>query len=114
MHELGIAKDLFEIALLTAKKNKLKKITKITVRIGEAAGIEEDFLRHSFVDHRIPGTIAENCRLEISKEKVKARCRKCSAFFSPEKMVFDCQSCHSKDIEIISGKDVYITSIEGE
>ena len=114
MHELGIAKDLFEIALLTSKKNRLKIITKITVKIGEASGIEEDFLRHSFVDHLIPGTIAENCRLEISKEKVKARCKNCSSFFSPEEVVFACRSCRSKDIEIISGKDVYITSIEGE
>ena len=49
MHELGIAKSLFEIALQTAKKNKLTKITRISIKLGEASGIEEGFLKHSFL-----------------------------------------------------------------
>ena len=114
MHELGIAKDLLDIAISSAKKNNLNKITKISIKIGESVGIEEDFLRHSFFDHLLPGTIAEDCSLEISKEKVIARCKKCSAFFPPEEIISGCPSCQSKDIEVISGKDVYITSIEGE
>lgn len=114
MHELGIAKDLLDIALAKAKENNLKKITKISIKLGVAAGIEEDFLRHSFVDHLLPGTIAGSCLLEISKEGVAAKCRKCSVPFTPEAMVLACPSCRSKDIEIISGKDVYVASIEGE
>ncbi|MDO8733948.1 MAG: hydrogenase maturation nickel metallochaperone HypA [Elusimicrobiota bacterium] len=114
MHELGIAKDLLDIVLIKAKENGLKKITKISVKIGEASGIEEDFLRHSLVDHLLPGTIASGCNVEISKEDVKAKCKKCSAEFLPKEMIFDCPSCQSKEIEILSGKDVYVASIEGE
>jgi len=114
MHELGIAKDMFAIALQKAKENNLKKITKINIKIGEASGIDEDFLKHSFVDHLLPGTIAGKCRLSISKEKVRARCTGCSSFFSPEQMALSCPSCQSKEIEIVAGKEVYITSIEGE
>ncbi|MFH0948567.1 MAG: hydrogenase maturation nickel metallochaperone HypA [Elusimicrobiota bacterium] len=112
MHELGIAKDLLDIVLLKAKENNLKKITKISVNIGEASGIDRDFLRHSFIDHLLPGTIAESCCLEISKEEVKVKCKECSAEFLP--MIFNCPACQSKEIEILSGKDVYVASIEGE
>jgi hydrogenase nickel incorporation protein HypA/HybF len=114
MHELGIAKDLLDIVLIKAKENHLKKITKISVKIGEASGIEEDFLRHSLVDHLLSGTIASGCHIEISKEDVKAKCKKCSDEFLPKEMIFDCPSCQSKEIEILSGKDVYVASIEGE
>lgn len=114
MHELGIAKDLIDIVLLKAKENNLKKITKISVKIGEAADIEEDFLKHSMLEHLLSDTVAEGCHLEISKEDLKAKCKKCSARFLPTKMIFDCPICHSKEIEILSGKDVYVSSIEGE
>lgn len=114
MHELGIAKDLFDIVLQKAKENNLKKVTKISIKLGEAAGIETDFLRHSFEDHIIPQSIAAGCELEITVEKVKARCEKCSTEFSPKDMVFHCPSCNDADIEIISGKDVYVAFIESE
>lgn len=114
MHELGIARDLFDIVLQKAKENKLEKITKISIKLGEAAGIESDFLRHSFADHIIPQSIAACCELEIIVEKVRARCKKCLKEFSPKDMVFSCPSCNGADIEIISGKDIYVDSIEGE
>ena len=47
MHELGIAQDLFHIVEDKAKENNLKAVTKIVVVVGEASGIEEDFLRHN-------------------------------------------------------------------
>jgi Zn finger protein HypA/HybF involved in hydrogenase expression len=56
MHELGIAKDLLDIVLIKAKKNHLKKITKISLMLGEASSIEKDFLKHSLVDHLLSGT----------------------------------------------------------
>ena len=114
MHELGIARDLFDIVLQKARENNLKKITKISMKLGEAAGIEMNFLRHSFSDHIIPQSIAAGCELEITAEKVKAKCKKCSKEFSVKDIAVCCPSCNGSDIEIISGKDVYVASIEGE
>lgn len=114
MHELGIARDLFNIVLQKAKENNLEKIIKISVKLGIASGIEIDFLRHSLIDHIIPQSIAAGCELDISVETVKVRCKKCFKEFSPKDTVINCPSCCSADIEIISGKDVYVDSIEGE
>ena len=114
MHELGIAKNLFEIVLQNAKKNKLIKITKISIKLGEASGIKEDFLKHSFIDHLFPNSIAAGCNLEIVNEKVAAICKKCSQGFTPKEMFLCCPSCSNRSIEIISGKDVYVNFIEGE
>ncbi|MBN1384434.1 MAG: hydrogenase maturation nickel metallochaperone HypA [Elusimicrobia bacterium] len=114
MHELGIARDLFDIVLQKSKENNLKKVTKISIKLGEAAGIETDFLKHSFIDHIIPGSIAAGCEFEIIVERVKVKCKKCSKEFSSKDMKMNCPSCDGTDIEIISGNNIYVASIEGE
>ncbi len=114
MHELGIAKDLFAKAREKAKENGLKRITRIKIRLGEASGVEEGFLRHSFMDHILPGSIAEEAILEIEKEGVEARCSDCGKKISAQEAGLSCPHCGGKDIEIISGKNVYIENIEGE
>lgn len=114
MHELGIAKDLFAKVLEKAKENELRRVTRIKIRLGEASGIEEGFLRHSFIDHILPGSIAQGATLEIKKEGVKARCSDCGKRISAQEAGLSCPQCGGSDIEIISGKDVYIENIEGE
>jgi hydrogenase nickel incorporation protein HypA/HybF len=115
MHELGIAQDLFRIVEDKAKENNLKVVTKIVIIVGEASGIEEDFLKHSLMDHVIPGTIAEKAELEITREPLKARCVTCGMEIDFQQRVFlPCPNCGKNNIEIIQGKSVYIQSIEGE
>lgn len=114
MHELGIAKDLFAKVNEKAKENKLKRITRIKIKLGEASGVKEKFLRHSFIDHILPGSIAEGAALEIAKEEVKARCETCGKSISAQEAGLSCPHCGGSELEIISGKDVYVESIEGK
>jgi len=115
MHELSIAQDLFHIVEDKAKENNLKAITKILVVVGEASGIEEDFLRHSLMDHIMPGTIAEKAELEITKERLQARCLACGIEIDPQQSFsLRCPNCGDNDLEITQGKNVYLQTIEGE
>ena len=75
MHELGIASDLFAVVKEKARSSGLERVTGISIRIGEASGIDADFLRHSFVDHVLPGTSAAGAELQFSEEKLAAVCR---------------------------------------
>ncbi|MFN3967231.1 MAG: hydrogenase maturation nickel metallochaperone HypA, partial [Endomicrobiia bacterium] len=84
MHELGIAKDLFELVKKYTEENSLSKVTKIVIKIGAASGIDKNFLRHSFVDHILPGTFAENSAIEFDLEPVKLKCKKCNEIILPE------------------------------
>ena len=115
MHELGIARDFWAVIKETAAGNKLKKITKIVIVLGEASGIEEEFLRHSMNDHILPGTAGENAELIIKKEVLAAKCKKCGERITREKVKgLSCPKCGGSDIEIISGRDTYVKNIEGE
>jgi hydrogenase nickel incorporation protein HypA/HybF len=114
MHELGIARDLWAVICEYAKTNKLTNITKITLAIGEASGIESDFLRHSFESHIIPGTIAAGAQIEIVMEKLSARCNECNTELTKEAMnSVHCPGCGGMSIAITAGKETYVKSIEG-
>lgn len=115
MHELGIAQDFWAVIEQHAKSNNLKRVTKITIVLGEASGIEADFLRHSMVDHVLPGTIAEGAELEIVTRKLSALCTGCGAGIGTEAMKgLCCPSCGSPALDVKSGKETYVESIEGE
>jgi hydrogenase nickel incorporation protein HypA/HybF len=115
MHELGIAQDFWAVIKQHAKDHALKKITRIVVVLGEASGIEESFLVHSFKDHILPGTLAENAKFEIVHSKLAAKCNGCGKEITKDVMTaLNCPGCHGTDIEIVSGKETYVQSIEGE
>jgi len=111
MHELGIATDLFKIVEQYAKKNSLKKVTKITIKLGAASGIEKDFLEHSLKDHVMVGTFAEGSKLNFKIEKVKFECRDCGKEIKDGD---ECPYCRGKRIKVTAGEDVYVESIEGK
>ena len=114
MHELGIARDLFMIVEKKARENNLKKVTKVRINLGIASGIKENFLRHSFIDHIFPETIAWDAELEIIKEGVEARCRGCGKDIDTQaEFSMNCPACGNFDVEIIRGKDTYLEDIEG-
>ena len=116
MHEHGIARDLWSVVLQNAKDNGIKKITKLIIVIGEASGIEQDFLNHSFVDHIFKEEeIAKGAVIEYEIEPLKAKCNACMAEINAkdmEKLV--CPNCGSSNISITGGRDTYIKSVEGE
>ena len=114
MHELGIAQDFWAVINRHASEHGLKKVTKIVIVLGEASGIEEDFLVHSLRDHTLKGTIAEKAGLEIVKKSLCAKCRGCGREIGKNDITsFNCPYCSSTDIEIVSGKETYVQSIEG-
>jgi len=120
MHELGIAKELFKIIARKAKEHGLKKVNKIKIKIGIASGIEKDFLRHSLRDHILPETIASSAEIEFEDEGIRIICKDCKAELKIENKeamptdISSCSKCGNIRLEIVSGKNVYVESIEGD
>ena len=112
MHELAMAKDLFKVILDKAAEKNLSRITSVRIKVGEAAGIEKEFLIHSLEDHVFPGTPAEGCAVRITEEKVSASCSGC-AKQADGSAVFSCPACGGDDFEITGGKDVLVGEVEG-
>lgn len=72
MHDLMAARDISQAVLKEAKKNKLKKVTRIIIDLGEVEDhgelILEDNIRFH-LSHLLKGTIAEKAMLKFNKTK---------------------------------------------
>jgi len=111
MHELSITQSILSIALEQAKVAQADKITKINLTIGELAGIVDEYVQLYF-GIISKDTIAAEASLSFDRPPTKLRCRNCSAIFSPDNLSWTCPNCREPTVEIVSGRECYVESIE--
>ena len=113
MHELSITQSILSIALEKAGKAKVSKITRINITIGELSGIVDDCVQFYF-DFLSKDTIAAEASLHFERTPTRLRCRNCATVFSPDNTDWVCPGCGEQTIEVISGRESYVNSIEVE
>lgn len=135
MHEWALAESVLTAALDTAKTERLKKITEITIDIGELQQIERDIFRFALKElSPSQSPLLKNVKFHLKTEKSTLKCTICgnkwtyrdmkknlgkkeseSIHFIPE-VVFvhaRCPRCKSPDFEIATGRGVTVRSIQG-
>lgn len=70
MHEMHVLKDVFNDILTRAKENKITKVTKVYLTMGQFTEINEDILRYFFESHS-SGTALEGAILDIQKSPAR-------------------------------------------
>lgn len=113
MHELSITQDMLELALSEAEKVNARRIGKISLVIGEMTGVVDDSVKFYF-DFISKDTIARDAALIFKKIPVKARCRRCGREFTVSDLNWICPDCRGTSLEITSGNELYLESIEVE
>ena len=112
MHELGIAANIVEIAIDSIPDSLINMpVEKINLRIGKLSSVVPESLRFCF-ETLIPGTLLEGVELFIEEVPVAAKCRECNFQWIVPEPVFICKKCGSGLINIISGRELDISSIE--
>lgn len=111
MHELSITEGILSIALEQANKAQASKITKINLTIGELSGIVGDCVQFYF-DLISKDTIAAEATLSFQQPLTKLRCRNCATTFSPDGLDWACPNCREQKVEIVSGRECFVSSIE--
>jgi hydrogenase nickel incorporation protein HypA/HybF len=113
MHELGVTESIVNIALDKAKEAQASKITKINLVIGELSSFVPDCIKFYF-DFLSKDSIAEGAALHFELAPAQHHCRNCSATFRPHDSEWACPKCHSQNVEIAGGRELYIESVEVE
>ncbi len=113
MHELSITQSILSIALEKANAAKSGKITKISLTIGELSGVVNECVQFHF-DFLSKDTIAAGASLAFERTAVQLRCRNCATVFSPNNTDWACPNCREQKIEVVSGRECYVNSIEVE
>ncbi|MFA5628692.1 MAG: hydrogenase maturation nickel metallochaperone HypA [Dehalococcoidales bacterium] len=111
MHELEITRSLVKVALDEAQKANAKKLTAVNVVLGEMSGAVDDSVAFYF-ELMTKDTIGEGAKINFRKVPMQAKCCNCGSTVNPRDVFWECEKCHSMDIEMIAGKELYIESIE--
>ncbi len=111
MHEFAITQSILAIALEQAEKNSARKIRNINISIGELSGIVDNCVEFYF-PFLSKDTIANGATLTFEKKPTILRCRDCENTFSPDDIKWACPECRSQSVEILSGRECYINTIE--
>jgi hydrogenase nickel incorporation protein HypA/HybF len=113
MHEYSITESLLSLALTKADEAKASRITRISLVVGELAGVVGECVQFYF-DFLSKDTIARGAALSFEMKPTRVRCHKCQAVFAPRDHDWSCPDCHEMGIEIVSGRECYMESIEVE
>jgi hydrogenase nickel incorporation protein HypA/HybF len=113
MHEYSITENILSLALEKANGAQASRIKRINLVVGELSGVVSDCVQFYF-DAISKETIAGGAELAFEVRPTKLRCRKCQSVFTPKDSVWSCPDCHEAGIEIVSGRECYMESIEVE
>lgn len=111
MHELSITQSILSIALGEAKAAEARKIVRVNVVIGELTNIVDDCVRFYF-ELLSRDTIASEATLSFERPPTQLRCRDCGLVFCPDGLGWKCSRCGNAGVEIISGRECRVSSIE--
>lgn len=112
MHEMGIAMQIVEICTASIPKEAGDiRVARINLEVGKLSAIVPESLTFCF-QIAAQGTPLEGAELNIEEIPVEAVCRKCGHRFTIENPAFSCPSCSDSDIQMISGRELDIKSIE--
>lgn len=101
------------MAVQTAQKNHAKKVTGVTIRVGEMTGLVPDYLQR-YYPQAVKGTILEGSQLTILYEPVKLECT-CGHVYTPSKENgYACPVCKGTSGHLISGRQMDLVSVQIE
>jgi len=132
MHEWSLAQAVIYTAIEYQKKNKLKKISEMRIKLGELQQIDREIFEFALKEISQLKKIKSNIKIEI--ERAGLKCRVCGhkwkfdnaakkldedeaefIHFVPDvaHIYLRCPKCKSPDFEIIKGRGVWVESIKG-
>ncbi len=114
MHEMGIAMQVLEIASASVPDDmKGARVEKINLKVGKLAAVVPQSLRFCF-EIISKDTPLSGSRLVIEEVPVTASCKECGHHWTITGPVFKCSRCDSGSIDVMSGQELEISSIEIE
>lgn len=113
MHELSITQSILNIAVSSAENAGAKKVNGIKITLGEMSGCVPQYIQEYF-DIVSEGTIAAGAKLTFTSVPAVAKCLDCGHETHLIRFRFRCEKCKSQNLQIISGREFLVESIDVE
>jgi len=110
MHELSLSSAVVNTAVKHAGGHRVELVS---LRIGRLRQVVPETLEFYF-DFVARDTLCEGARLEQEVVDARLRCHPCASEWAIEIPAFRCPTCGGSDVEIASGNEFEVESIEVE
>ena len=111
MHEMGIADGILRASIEGAEQANATRINSVDVTIGVLTEIMEDALQFAW-DVLSRETMAEGAVLNVTMIEACSRCADCDAEFGHGRFDTTCPTCGSYMVELVTGRELVIDSID--
>ena len=113
MHEISLMRGLIRQVEAIAAEQGGGVVTRVDVSVGPLSGVEPLLLQSAFEQLASRSTISQ-AELSVQCIGLAAACRVCGQAFEVESFRFECPSCQSRSVQITSGDDFRLLSLEIE
>ncbi len=111
MREFPATEAFLKVIEDTARRGRVKRITKIWLRLGK--GTLFPINTSAYLESILKGTAARDAEIYIKRGYYAGRCRCCGLVFANERHI-TCPECEGESDSILLEKKFIIDSIEGE
>lgn len=107
MHELSVAQSVVDAVL---EQTGDQTVTVVRIRVGRLSGVVPDALMFCYELVTADTTLAGS-RLSIEEPPGRMHCRRCGQDADRDDLILLCP-CGSADVEVISGRELQLASVD--
>ena len=113
MHELAMVESIYDVIMDKIREYGVKRVTRVRLVVGELTGVEDTTMKACF-EVVTEATPVEGAELVIDRVPIAVKCRVCGNEYETKIPFAACAACGNRSLKIISGKELYIDSLEVE
>ena len=110
MHELSLSSAVLDTVIRHAEG---RKVNAVDLTIGALRQVVPTSLEFYF-EIVARDTVCEGARLELTTIEARVRCNDCATEWTLGEPIFRCPSCEGSDVEVLSGTEFFVESIDVE
>jgi hydrogenase nickel incorporation protein HypA/HybF len=110
MHELSLSSAVLDTAVRHADGKKVKLVE---LTIGALRQVVSSSLEFYF-EIVSRGTVCEGARLDLNLVEARVRCGACETSWTLDDPIFRCPSCEDSEVEVLTGNEFFVESIDVE
>lgn len=111
MHEISLMEQALKAVFKSLAQAGGKRITRVSMDVGRLSGVVPDALQFAF-EALTPGTPAEGALLEIRECPAVGACEPCAKRFNIDGFDYSCPDCGGFDVDLVSGREFQLTTME--
>lgn len=112
MHELGIVFHIIRGVEEVGRKNRVKRVSAVTLQLGEVSGVVEHYLQDCWRWAADRSELLKGAQLRVETIPAQTLCESCGEIYPTVAHGKTCPACGSAYTHLLQGSEMLIKEIE--